>query len=358
MIIRGVRLLRSVLGAIAEPVLKPICGTPDGSTVPTRPGTVPTRPGRVTYVDYGALMTPPAPFRSLNTKLWGFWAKADSDLIAALCEKVFSKPTRSAVECRPLSADVMLTWGSIARVVSETAPFDRYGGVKEPQVAIWVPVALRDRPGADWRFAMFIPYMWLENPMSLATGRELFGYPKSGGWPQFPPDEGPQEWKLDVFGLDYAADALADRHPLLEVVQGDGAVAEAESDLSSLADVARHAADRLFDDARVLGDVEIGASMIVDLLEDRLPNVFLKQFRDVRDGLGASLQQVVEADYRIVRLSASPLLREHHLTVHHLDSHPVTEELGLQDQKLGPAYTVEMDFDVGRGRVLWDANGP
>jgi hypothetical protein len=349
--IPGVGALRSVLGSIAEPILKSISGTPDGSTARTRAA-------RPTYIDYGALMTPPAPFRSLNTKLWGFWAKADADRITALCEKVFTEPTRSAVECRPLGGDVMLTWGSIARVVSETAPYDRYGGVAEPQVAIWVPVALRDRPGADWRFAMFIPFMWLENPMSLAAGRELFGYPKSGGWPQFPPDAGPQEWKLEVFGLDYAPDALAARHPLLEVVQGEGALEAAAVDLRSLADVARHTANQLFDDRRVLGDIEVGASMLVDLLEDRLPNVFLKQFRDVRDGLGAALQQVVEADYKIVRLEASPLSGEHNLTVHHLDSHPVSTELGLDDQKLGPAYKVEMDFDVGAGRVLWDASGP
>ncbi|MBV9421512.1 MAG: acetoacetate decarboxylase family protein [Solirubrobacterales bacterium] len=351
MSIPGVGALRSVLESIAEPILKSISGTPDGSAVRARPG-------RPTYVDYGALMTPPAPFRSLNTTLWGFWASADSHRVGALCDKVFNQPTGGAVQCKPLSEYVMLSWGSIARVVPETAPYDRFGGVEEPQVAIWVPVALRDRLGVDWRFAMFIPYMWLENPMSLATGRELFGYPKSGGWPQFPPDDGPQEWKLDVFGLDYEPDALAARHPLLEVVQRDGPVEAAKADLSSLADIARHAADQLFDDPRVVGDIEVGASMVVDLFEDRLPNVFLKQFRDVRDGLGAALQQVVEADYKIGRLEASPLLREHDLTVHHLDSHPVIDELGLKDQRLGPAYRVEMDFDVGDGRVLWDASGP
>lgn len=352
MSIPGVGALRSVLGSIAEPILKSISGIPDGSAVSARPG-------KATYVDYGALMTPPAPFRSLNTTLYGFWARADEDRLAVLCGKVFDQPTNGAVLCRPLGEYVMLTWGSIARVVSEVSPYDRRGGVAEPQVAIWVPVAVREPTSPDWRFAMFIPYMWLDNPMSLATGRELFGYPKSWGRPQFPEDVGVQAWKLDVFGLDYAPDALAAYgHPLLEVVQGEGAAQAVEADLRSLAGVARHAAEQLFDDARVLAGIEVGASMIGDLLEDRLPNVFLKQFRDVHDGVGASLQQVVEADYKIVRIEASPLLREHNLTAHHLDSHPVIEELGLRDQKLGPAYRVEMDFDVGDGRVLWNAGGP
>jgi hypothetical protein len=83
--------------------------------------------------------------------------------------------------------------------------------------------------------------------------------------------------------------------------------------------------------------------------------VFLKQFRSVEDGLSASLQQVVEADYEITRLSAAPVLYEHHLTVHQLDSHPVISELGLESQTMQIAYEVDMDFNVGGGRVLWDS---
>ena len=102
-------------------------------------------------------------------------------------------------------------------------------------------------------------------------------------------------------------------------------------------------------------NVGLAESIVSDLLHDRLPNVFLKQFRSVEDGLSASLQQVVEADYEITRLSAKPVLFEHHLTVHPLDSHPVIEDLGLESQTLNIAYEVEMDFNVGGGRVLWDS---
>lgn len=328
---------------------------PASDPVRRPPGSPPAAPE---YVDYGALMTPPAPFRSLGTTLYGFWAQADYGRLSALCQKVFDQPSGGAVRCRPLSHYLMITWGSIARVVSGTRPYDQRGGVSEPQVAIWVPVALREQPGGRERFAMFIPYIWLDNAMSLAAGRELFGYPKSWGWLGFPkPDDASPVWTLDAFGLDYSPDALADRHPLMEIVQRGSALDAAAADLSSLADVARHAAGRLFEHPDVLRDIEITESLAADLLADRLPNVFLKQFRDVRDGLGAALQQVVEISYEIVKLRAAPLLLEHQLTVHQLDSHPVIDELGLATQTLGLAYRVEMDFNVGGGRVLWDAAG-
>ncbi len=352
--IPGLGLARSVVEAvvhaadprriISSPPPAPAAGAPGGAGGPK-------------YVDYGSLMTPPAPFQSYDTKLWGFWAEGDEGRIKQLCDKMFTAPTAGAVRARPLSRFVMLTWGNIARVVPTTPPYDKRGGVHEPQVAVWIPVALRDPTSSHDRFAMCIPFIWLDNPMSLADGRELFGYPKSWGWPRFPADgETPQRWKLDAFGLNYAPDALAARHHLLEVVRGDSQVEGVEDELASLADVARHAAGTLFDGtSELVADFGLAESIVSDLLDDRLPNVFLKQFRSVEDGLSASLQQVVEADYEITRLSARPVLFEHHLTVHQLDSHPVIEELGLESQTLNIAYEVEMDFNVGGGRVLWDS---
>ena len=57
----------------------------------------------------------------------------------------------------------MLTWGAIGTVKSLDPAFAGRGTVGENQVAIWVPV-----PGPDGR-GMFVPYIWLDNPMSLTT---------------------------------------------------------------------------------------------------------------------------------------------------------------------------------------------
>jgi Acetoacetate decarboxylase (ADC) len=310
------------------------------------------------YVDYGALMTPPAPFRSLGTTLYGFWAQADPERLSALCRKVFAEPSGERVSARPIGHHVMLTWGLISRVVSQTPPYDQRGGVAEPQVAVWVPIVLHDPASERERFAMFIPYIWLDNAMSLATGRELFGYPKSWGWLKFPSDgagDAAPRWKVDAFGLNYSPDALAARHRLLEVVRTGTAAEAAANDLVSLEELARDMAGHLFAHGGLLADLELAADAIGDIRAHRMRGVFLKQVRDVRDGLAAALQQLVEADYTILRLRARPILAEHRLTVRHLDSHPVREELGLESQTLGLAYEVEMDFDVGGGRVLWDA---
>ncbi|HEX2085948.1 MAG TPA: hypothetical protein VHF89_09725, partial [Solirubrobacteraceae bacterium] len=72
------------------------------------------------YVEYGSLMTPPAPFASLSTRLTGFWFEADGDRLDDLCHKVFTEPSGGEVEVRAIGGHVMLTWGDIDRVIPKT----------------------------------------------------------------------------------------------------------------------------------------------------------------------------------------------------------------------------------------------
>lgn len=315
-----------------------------------------------TFVQYGSLMTPPAPFASLDTLLYGFWFEADEDKLDALCRKVFAEPSGGAIDYRPLGPNVMVSWGNIGKVVPETPPYDEMGSLQEPQVAIWIPVAITEESSAGDdapAFGMFVPYIWLDNAMSLATGRELFGYPKAWGWPEFPQEGAEPVWKLDAFGLKtYEPDSKAGRYPLLEVDVGDTLPGD-DRELDLL-DVAREVAGELFDFEDEEVDfpwLRIVRTGIQDLARRRFAGVFLKQFRSVEDGLAASQQQIVKVRYQVKRMKARPTLRKHSLTVHQLDSHPVIEELGLTSQTTELAYRCEMDFDVGDGGVVWDAGG-
>ena len=316
------------------------------------------------YVQYGSLMTPPAPFDSLGAELFGFIAQADGALLDALCAKVFTEPADHEHDVVAIGDRVMITWGRIARVVSEQDPFAGYGGVAEPQVVVWVPVAFVDRPEdgrvVAERFAMFVPYIWVDNAMSLATGRELFGYPKAWGEITFPApgEDGPRRWGLSAYGIDrYDPEALAGAHPLMEITEGDALEGDGDDPWhEGLLDLARDVADRVLDrdrGERVVPGLELAAGLAEDLLRRRLRHVFLKQVRTIRDEAWASLQQITECRYEVRGLRARPRLREFSLTVHELDSHPLVAELGLHTQAINVAYEVTMDFRVAGGKVLW-----
>jgi hypothetical protein len=44
------------------------------------------------------------------------------------------------------------------------------------------------------------------------------------------------------------------------------------------------------------------------------------------------------------------------MTIHPLDSRPLADELGLRSGPVHLADECEIDFLVGGGRVVWDAN--
>jgi hypothetical protein len=318
------------------------------------------------FVEYGPLMTPPAPFRSVGTRLWGFFAQADAERLAALTERVFAQTSGGAVQVRPLGHHVMLTWGRITSVGSLQPDWADRGGVAEPQVVVWVPCV------RESKLAVFVPFIWVDNAMSLATGRELFGYPKAWGWIGFPDEAAPGAegatagatagaWTLDAFGLDYAAGALAARHPLLRIERSGSAGGSSAEPHHSALEVVRHAARSLWGTLRpdhLLDDAERIPALVEDLVRHEFPQLFLKQMRSVEDGEEACLQQITECWYRVRTMHGTPRLGEYALTVHPLDSQPLTTELGLLSQPLRVAYELEIEFDVGGGSVLWDAAAP
>jgi hypothetical protein len=293
------------------------------------------------YVEYGSLATVPGPLRCLGSTQWGFLAEADRDRLDALCRRVFAEPSGGEVDLRPLGSHVLITLGRIERIVSEVAPFERMGSSPEGQAAVWVPLVRNEE------LLLFTPYMWVDNPISLASGREMYGFAKAFGWLELPGSD-PAPAGLDVFGMDFDRDESPSRRPLLRLEPGKR-VEPAELAWTGLLDLARH----------LRGAVEAGLrlaeSIVDDVRRNAVRQAFLYQARSPADGRRAALQQLTEVAYRVLRFSGRPLGHEFRLTVSPLDSHPLGAELGLADQTIRYAFRAESDFVVEPGRVLWDS---
>jgi len=311
------------------------------------------------YVEYGALASVPGPLKCDGTTLWCFFLEAYHDKLARLLRRVFHDPTRGEIDVRPLGSHVLASFGVIDRITPMAPPFDRMGSAREPQVALWIPCArVRDGllgPVAE-RFYVFVPYIWLDNPISLASGREVFGWSKSFGTPGLPDPAGSQDLTLDAFGMDYDRGEQPAMRRLLTVTPGDGEPPGGRRRFGSLEDCARHFAHELLDlgDDFIWPGLRFTATLLEDMASHRLREIFLKQFRAIEDGHRAALQQVVDTTMTVPRFSAE-LLGEHHVTVTQLESEPLGDELGLADQTTMLGVRIEMDFVVHTGTVLWSA---
>ncbi len=307
------------------------------------------------YVEYGGRATSPGPFLSLEGRLRGLLLEGDGRRISGLIRRTLSDPAGNGVDYRAVGSKVLLLVGGFDRVSSLAPPFDQWGTVREIQASFWVPVLAGRDLGPVFRaerFCLAVPYIFVDNPMSYLGGHEAYGYAKTMG--RFGPEDalGPLT-TLDTFGGQFSTESRASwtrfmeisasapeepagRPPgfgareLLELALGTNLLANTEGEL-------------------VLPGLKLTATLVEDLLEGRMRQVFLKQFRDAADGTRACYQSVVEAPIEVKRSVMRRSGRDWDVSFTRLDSHPIEAEMGISDQRAQLVFDGELDMVVQTG---------
>jgi uncharacterized protein with NAD-binding domain and iron-sulfur cluster len=325
------------------------------------------RSGGLRYVEYGGLTSAPGPLSCSGTTLYGFWANCRRDRLEELCRRVFEEPSGGAVRCVPLFDYAIITFGLIERIRPLTPPFDQMGEVAERHAAIWIPVRCRGPEGTP-PVAVFLPYLWIDDPVSVASGREVYGYAKNWGWPRFAGDGitrsskpgPPGRFELDAYAIEeFGAHQQPGRRRLLEITRAGllGTLADwvTPDDLEDLVEIGRDTLGALRLARDELADAGGSLDALRQMLRSEVPQIFLRQFRAPEGGELASQLQIVVAPARIVEGTLKArTLGTHRLALTRLASHPLEEQLGLEAGPLGAAFRVQMDFTVESGRVLWN----
>jgi uncharacterized protein with NAD-binding domain and iron-sulfur cluster len=322
---------------------------------------------RPRYVEYGGLTSAPGPLLCEGTTLYGFWANCRRDRLEELCRKVFEEPSGGAVRCVPLFDHAIITFGLIARIAPQVDPFQAMGEVAERHAAIWIPVRCHGPEGTP-PVGVFLPYLWLDDPISIASGREVYGYAKNWGWPRFAGDGTsgsvgggqPERFELDAWGIEeYGRGQQPERRRLFEIRRAGllGTLADLVTpDLEDLVELGRDTLGALRLARDELEEASASLDDLRSMLRTEVPQIFLRQFRAPEGNGEASELQIVTAPARIVEGSfRAASLGTHRLELSPLASHPLEEQLGLESGPLGPAFRVRMDFTVENGRVLWSA---
>jgi hypothetical protein len=311
------------------------------------------------YVSYGAVTTGPPPFRCADAKMWAFFIEADHDKLVALCDDVFNTPSKGAVHYVPITRHVMITFGTM-NVSSIPPPYDTMGVVVELHAAFWVYTVAVEKEGpvlVAQHLSSFIPQIFVANPISLAGGREIFGFDKAWGWAELPDPDVLDRFHLDVFGGQFAVGTFAARHPLMTIERADTGTPITRTPISNL----EHAIETLVGDVLprhgelIVPELHMAESIYHQLRDRTMTNVFLKQFRDVANGLNASQQQIVEAASKFDTINVQRVEHEYTFTLQHLDSHPYAEQLGIAPkQTVSTVLEIDADFVQQTGTVLWD----
>jgi hypothetical protein len=294
---------------------------------------------------------PPIIFESVN--FHGFVLHGKRKLLQDLIDRQLNQPCGGALRFQVPSAHVLLYFADFPHCYFEV--MRNKGWSSQREAAIWVPLLLHNDAGMIPRLCIYSPYVFVDNPVALTAGREVFGFFKESGSVGLPGDPGnARAYTLETIGaVKYSSTTKIGPVKLFSV--------------DSHEESGGHRWETLRDAVARVGQVLELSSVIAapggaaeDGDSDRLsfltPSmVFLKQFRAIGAARDACYQAITEVVPNISAFHGFELGHPTHFHLETVESHPLACDLGLADQTVRLAFNVRFDMRFPAGQVLWKA---
>lgn len=315
------------------------------------------------YVSTGDRIVGWGPYLQQGTILHNFCINGEKDRIQQKLDTMFAEPSGGEVRYRPIMSKLFLSVAEIARIVPQNPIDYARGGVPEIDVTIW---AVAHREGSGPLELRWIPlFLAVDNDWAMATGREVYGFPKEIGQfhfdPQTPDPADGRSFRVDAFAIPhYSPQSTPQWLPLFEITPQQGHPDHPKSIWDKIEHFADEAVERLGEAVVDVGLKVASEQAIARAIKGEAVTLpFLKQFPDVADPTRACYQAIVEAPTTINHFRRGGLTKpQYQVMIHSYDSHPFFKELGIKPeiQDVGRGMWVDFDFTMDLGTVLWQAD--
>lgn len=291
------------------------------------------------------------PYLQKDARLAAFFFNADGESLTALCDRTLNVSESFTYKYVPLTSSVMLVFADML-VSSRDERDQQVGLIPETEVSFWVlTVAMQKTESGlvPHHLAWFLPYLLVDEGNAIATGREVFGFNKLTAQFQKPDQIQKPGFTADVLGFkQFGADLVAQRERLLALSASSSADVTKANDLDSIKNTM---SAELFKNMR--SNLEGGLlEFAARFINDHIPLVFLKQFRDAQNTHKACYQRLIEAPLKVETFFEGGIfLNSYTLNIASLASHPLAQNLGLNigEQKSTLAAWMKVDFVLGSG---------
>jgi len=309
------------------------------------------------FISHGGLATFPGPIKFTDLTMNAFLLNADMTKLQDFCTRIFTNPSSGNIQVLPLAPVMMMTIVDIPKGVFVDSPQMGWSGEKE--LAFWIPVVrvkMENGKLQATHFNMTMPYLALDNPTAIASGREIFGYWKKRGWINMPKTP-KQDLTVDLFSTQRFGPTSEEKRNRWLTLSPLGA-----TENKTLAGI-----DTFADGIKALHahlDPEItkwhaglgfDLEMLGELMKGQIPQLFLKQFRDIENGNMACYQAITEANANVTSFQAFPKALLYNMQIAHLDSSPVAQDFGIDPMQTVLGAQLKFSMDVQPGKTLWEA---
>lgn len=321
------------------------------------------------FIQPGGAQTYPQPLDLRDCHLFSFVLEADGGALGQLCDTYLNGPAQGQVTYVPAASCAMLIVAMIGRISCVNLPPEQQFWLPETDIAFWIPVFKGKREGELFvaeALQWFLPYVFVDNTWAVASGREIYGYPKAMSSFKLPGPRDPDHFSVNTLTVKaFGPDSQATSQRLFEIERTSPPGGLFKRTFRSVIETGEALLKAAIAE-RMLPIPGIG--MIRELYDlvvhGTMPMVFLKQFRDATIGTDACYQAVVEAPARVTAFrEAGEIAADYHVTIHSYASHPIVNDLGLRgnvDRSTGnwrgsveSAWYVDFDFQVLNATGSW-----
>ena len=292
----------------------------------------------------------PPPYRFKKLTIRSFPLKADPIRLQQAVDRLNIAPPE-VCEVRAITDMVFMQLAQYPYLESEPDP---EGYFTENELGFAIPVAVGKRVdgvfvprSVAYYFAMF----FVDNDFAIATGREVFGYPKVASQLKFGKAGDPLLLQVHTLALPKRGSGeKARRVNLVEVHETrhrsglDAVLGEVKGLLSDMNEL-------VFGPAGLVdqGGMRLVQGLLKTFGQSEIGIISLKQFRDAADPTKACYQAIVQSAFKIEKWHHRGLLAgDYAARISNEASMPIVEAFGLQVQADGMVKTMQpfsMEFD-------------
>jgi hypothetical protein len=321
-----------------------------------------------TYIDKDYIYGAPPPYTCENAAMYLFVIEGDQAKIQAYLDLCLNLPANNIRHYTAISRFMMVSFVHIEKVRTGGAYLNK-GYAPETEVTFWILTLGMSNGLLGWHIdllpphpAFFAPFLFINTMPPLVGGREIFGFNKQWGeitMPKQPSD--PACFSVDVFGFkEYGYDVEASTHRLLTISRTDAdSLTMPTNDAWTKPGALLHAAAKelgVHQTPLKQGGEALAEDFFLNLFDVSVPEVFLKELRDIADPSKAAYQAITEASSRITRMTSGLLDGDFAIDLEALASMPIGELFGLPQQMRSLfSMWVNVDMTIQPGNVVWEA---
>lgn len=302
--------------------------------------------------------------------------KSDIQKLIAICNKYLNNLIDDEWCYIPIASYSLLVYAKMK--IYSLNEQNNLGWMNETDVGFWVPVLACkkiDKNYVPQYFACFLPYLFVDNPYAIITGRESYGFRKQQAQFLYPSEIQNPEFTVSPLGFStFGKDTEGQWEWLVQTKKVTSFEKSVVSEIEAQSSNSLHLLKMLFganflqETFNELQKINLAfkfkiSSDINELLDLKfeIPLVFLKQFRDIAHTNQACYQAIVEAPAELLKLHNIGLLNNtYQLHINKLASHPLVQTLGLEaieyEKEWITAPTLglwaTMDFSMNYGKEV------